>query len=857
MMQFSTLFKVNGENLTSEAEVETRFLTKLFSDLGFQDTEIIPKRKLPSLLLNDGNKKTWKEVDFLLLNRNGAASVVVEAKDPKVNIHNAWGQAASYALSYNRDKQEDKKVRWLLITNGHITSLYKHDSDVPTVTLQLSDFSSGSPPYVSLRSHIKCIDPRLLKSNGLAFTNIAPDELNTLFFKSHDLVWRKEKLNPTDAFFEFCKFIFIKIKLDKIRESTIADNQPSHEVPLTIDWLKAQEKTSPHPVRDVLFSKLHRELEDAINRDKKKRIFDTDETLNLSASTCKDMIEIFQEINLSSIDEDLNGRMFETFLASAIRGKALGQYFTPRPVVDFMTRLGLRGVDVSRPPQVIDACSGTAGFLIEVMAYLMAGLREDTRYTEAEKETICLTICNKQLYGIEANERVARIARINMYLHGDGGSHIFHGDGLDADPCVASDMTSEKSSEVLEHKEKILPETFDLVLSNPPFSMKYDSSNESEARILDQRNNKVARKSAKSNLLFLERYFELMKPNAVMLIVLDDTLLNGKSHVDTRNWLLNNFQILSVHSLPFNAFFKAKANVKTSVLHVRKKASREEKQGHVFMSISNNIGHDNALKDTYQRNNLNDILNMYMEWKRTGVMDDVIKNNHDKNENLECPEQAWVLPPERLVADRLDAFFYSPDLNNVYCDLGKRAEAGEIVLLKGKNLNLRSAIDKKTKDDLNASGEILKYIEIGNVTKFGLIATHISGVFNDLPSRGKYQVRKGDLLLAINNSSRGTVVKVPQEFDGAICTSGFLVITPKDDEDSNMLWYGLRSEYCRKQIYYLAQTASQPELKIEMWKNNFVIPYPKGSTKSTAADEVIKFFNHLDALTKCESPRFD
>ena len=104
-----------------------------------------------------------------------------------------------------------------------------------------------------------------------------------------------------------------------------------------MDWLAAQEPTSKHPVRDILFMKLHDELERAIAKEKKKRIFEISETLKLSASTCKELIKNFQSINLSSIDEDLNGRMFEVFLTAAIRGRSLGQYFTPRTVVDFLT----------------------------------------------------------------------------------------------------------------------------------------------------------------------------------------------------------------------------------------------------------------------------------------------------------------------------------------------------------------------------------------------------------------------------------------------------------------------------------------------------------------------------------------
>ena len=208
----------------------------------------------------------------------------------------------------------------------------------------------------------------------------------------------------------------------------------------------------------------------------------------MSAATCKELIKSFQTVNLSSIDEDLNGRMFEVFLAASIRGKDLGQFFTPRSVVDFMTRIALRNVDITNPPKVLDACCGTAGFLIEVMAYLTGRLRDDTRLTDDRRKDLKVKICNKCLYGVEANERVSRIARINMYLHGDGGSHIFHGDGLDIDSQVLPDMSREQLDEVQEYREKVSPETFDIVLTNPPFSMKYDAQKPDEKRIIQQHN---------------------------------------------------------------------------------------------------------------------------------------------------------------------------------------------------------------------------------------------------------------------------------------------------------------------------------------------------------------------------------
>ena len=193
-MAHSTLFDLHSSDLHSEAEVETRLLAKLFDDLGYPHTAVIPKKQLSPLTYSEGSKKTTVEADFLLFGSNKAAKVVVEAKDPKKSVQDAWGQAAGYALSYNRDKADGERIKWLLISNGHITSLYRHDSDRPTITLQLSDFVSGSPPYTALKSYIKYKSVEELDVGELHFEQKTPEELNNLFSDAHQLIWKKEKI---------------------------------------------------------------------------------------------------------------------------------------------------------------------------------------------------------------------------------------------------------------------------------------------------------------------------------------------------------------------------------------------------------------------------------------------------------------------------------------------------------------------------------------------------------------------------------------------------------------------------------------------------------------------------------------
>jgi type I restriction enzyme M protein len=387
--------------------------------------------------------------------------------------------------------------------------------------------------------------------------------------------------------------------------------------------------------------------------------------------------------------------------------------------------------------------------------------------------------------------------------------------------------------------------------------MTYQVDKEDEKRIILQHKLTDTMASAKSSLLFLNRYLEVLKPGGELLIVLDDTVINGKSFENIRTWILENFIIMSVHSLPFNAFFKAKANIKTSILHLKKKENPDEQQGYIFMSTANNIGHDNSLKDTPERNNLTEILMAYLEWQRTGKIDNINRQNNLPEENLECPQQYWILNPKDLSTERFDTFFYCPDLQSTYKNLQVLSSRKKIAIIRGADIELRQKLTKNEKDVFRKNNQILKYIEIGDVTQYGLITKYIEKTFDDLPSRGEYQIRKGDILVALNNSSRGTIVLVPEEYDRAICTSGFLVLVPKSEDEALLLWYSLRSEVCRKQIYYLAQTASQPELKIETWKKYFEIPLPLDKEKEDAIAKAKEFYAHLRKLVNINEYRFN
>lgn len=122
---------------------------------------------------------------------------------------------------------------------------------------------------------------------------------------------------------------------------------------------------------------------------------------------------------------------------------------------------------------------------------------------------------------------------------------------------------------------------------------------------------------------------------------------------------------------------------------------------------------------------------------------------------------------------------------------------------------------------------MLKYFEIGDVTIDGTIVKYREDYFENLPTRARLKVNKGDIIFAKNNSSRGTTVIIPDWFDNGLVTTGFIGIRPANYEQALILWNALESEFFRKQIYYLAITASQPEVRENIFQNECLIPWPK------------------------------
>ncbi len=435
-------------DLTNEAAVETFFVSRMLQDLAYRDAQIKTKQSISELTVSLGGAKSVNyKPDYVLLYR-GKPRWVIDAKNPGEDLGKWVAQCGGYCLGLNQAFKGENPVRWFMLTNGIETRVYAWDEGEPLLTLDFADFASGSPKYEQFRSLLSALGMAaahpLADANTFRLERPTPQQAKSLFAQCHRAIWKSDGQGRTGAFMEFTKLMFVKLWCDRQLRQDEATKAllerpgpallPKDAVAFSTHWIE-KERMTPSPVNDILFRRLRDEIDEDIARKKKKRIFDADEKIDMRPDTIKIVVEKLQHWDMFGIDEDLNGRLFETFLNATMRGKELGQYFTPRSIVKLVTRLADIKVGRAAVEKVIDACCGTGGFLIEALTEMRNVARGNASLGGAEREQLTERICNDSIYGIDfgKNPPIARIARINMYLHGDGGSRVYYADALDKD----------------------------------------------------------------------------------------------------------------------------------------------------------------------------------------------------------------------------------------------------------------------------------------------------------------------------------------------------------------------------------------------------------------------------------------
>ena len=762
-------------NLTNEASVENWFVDRFIAYLGFKEEDILIKTSIREFKVGQGSRSSLYKPDYVLL-VNGFPTVVIDAKHPNQSIEEWTSQCSSYCLELNK-LYEYNPVEYFLLTNGIVTKAYKWDLAKPSIEMQFEDFTEGNELLAKLKATIskqalKALDRvkrEDLMESPFALRKISLDEMATIFTKLHKHTWEAEKKTPSSAFQELMKIVFIKIKKDRELRNSIGKTQPKvKDVVFSVAWIQNQTEND-NPINDPLFKNLIVDLEREIRDKKKRRIFDTNDSIRIHPETILRIVRELEHIDFYQMDDDVHGRMFESFLGATVRGKALGQYFTPRDIVDVMVQLADIEVTKKGAETVLDACCGSGGFLISAMTDMLEKSNRLVGLSSQERRNLERKIINRALVGIDAGSDppIHRIARMNMYLHGDGGSNVYFADALDKRIGLVGKTDLELDEEIATLRDLLVKKgnNFDVILSNPPFSMKYSREHQEQREILNQyeiagRGRNVA--SLPSSVMFLERYKELASDHGRILAIIDDSILSGESYRSIRDYIRESFVIVGIISLPGDAFKRADARVKTSLLILRKRIDQEE-QPDVFMEQSVYLG---LTSKTAKRISIS---RQELEREKPREAKRIVSNYKKYVSGRTGP---YVVSAARI-EDRLDV---------KYCK-GEKGRCRKVWRSKGKAVaNIGSKL-VKVLDRAVAVEETHEYRML-KVTYDGDVLESEREFGDELSYVKLYRVQKWDILFSNMGVGRGAIGIVPQEFDGAYVSSEYTILDAPSKEDA-------------------------------------------------------------------------
>jgi type I restriction enzyme M protein len=839
------------DDLSNEADVEQIFVRRLIEFLGYQDNQIRPKDSLTKLIVGGMRGKTAIYKPDFAMKLNDKVRWIFEAKSPAENLGDHIWQPRGYCDLLNGQYKSENPIRYFVLSNGIKTRLYQWDVTDPLLELDFDDFTSGNKRFSQL---IDFLSPRSFANSKSKIQETLHrlekrplEDVNSAFAWCHQHIYKKDNISQAAAFTEFVKVVFLKLLSDRhIRDkypNILAEEVidiPIDDVMFSMHWIEEQEKQTPNPLDTIRFHDFIESMEREIQKGKRKRIFSVDERINLSPETIRGVVGKIEHIFLFGIDVDLNGRLFETFLNATMRGKDLGQFFTPRSIIELGVKLARLRVHVPLDngsyytDVVLDGCCGTGGFLIDALTDMWNKVNRNSSLDDNEKEKLRKRIANNQVFGIDIGREppLARIARLNMYLHGDGGSSIYQIDTLDKDIRDKEADSPEIAMEKSQLRQIFKPEGFaDVVLTNPPFAKAYERSIQSEAQVLDKyaigiKPGGEKRLSLKSSLMFIERYHDLLKIGGKLITVIDDGILSGDKYNEFRSYIRDHFIVKAIISLPGDAFQRSKARVKTSLLIAEKRDPNiEQRQPPVFMYACEYVGIDDSAR---QRTLPIDRIN------REAAIKEIQDTEEQFTAFLEGKGASkYIVQPEKIT-DRLDVkscLLVSGRMAKTWTKQGIGILTLED-LAELKTFNEDDIIDTKETDDF-VTALIVRYE--------GFAESGDEFIASETNYPYLYRVHSGDIVISNIAANYGSIAVVSKELDGCVVSSEYTVLTAKKEIDPIVVWLLLRSPEARAEMLLRATGISRNRIK---WETIKTMKFPKPD------DSIIENVTNLTKLAE-------
>ena len=585
--------------LTPEERVRQEYICRLVNHYGYDLSQMDQELQVNNSHRGQGKARAdivvWKSASAK--SNEDAATIVVECKAEHITIREEdYFQGYNYAAWAGADffvTTNLKETRVFKVNKGKLPKRLEEIVDIPK-----ADELTKAKNLKELLSQTK------------AFTR---DEFSKLLFKCHNIIRNNDKLSPEAAFDEISKVLFIKIRYERDNTGTqIFSEEEFKKLREAYDKTKSKQSL---PFYQQLFE---RTKEDYVKDD----LFEPNDTIKIKEASFEAIVKELEVYNLSRTADDIKGIAFEKFLGKTFRGE-LGQFFTPRTIVDFMVAL----LDPEEGEIICDPCCGSGGFLIKAFEYVREKIENDIQRvkdrikievfneeyengTDGDRAIIdelvdqYFSVLNMELdtkedgrlkdlshnciFGTDANPRMARTAKMNMIMHGDGHGGVHHHDGL-------------------LNVNGIFENRFDVILTNPPFGSRVEKSlkiteadkftdeakikyytkryGEEYTKALEQVNGKIGESvlslydsgklSGLTEVLFIERCLRLLKPGGRLGIVLPEGVLNNTNLQNVRELFEGMAKIVLITSIPQDVFMASGATVKPSLMFFKKFTAEE------------------------------------------------------------------------------------------------------------------------------------------------------------------------------------------------------------------------------------------------------------------------------------------
>lgn len=321
-----------------------------------------------------------------------------------------------------------------------------------------------------------------------------------------------------------------------------------------------------------------------------KEVFDN-LSFDENAKVVKQVVELLQEYQIRyNKKHQYLGDFFELLLTTGLKQES-GQFFTPVPVAKYIIKsLPIKEIindKISKEnpndliPFTIDYAAGSGHFLIESMESIqkIIDLIDESTLNPQSAKKISGWKKNQfewafdYVYGIEKDYRLVKTAKVGCYLHGDGLAKVIHGDGLgtfNKTPEFRGKLKEVDNDFSQDNKQ------FDLVISNPPYSVSACRGNldEENAKKSFDLFDRLTDQSSEIECLFIERTKQLLKDDGLAGIILPSSILSNTGiYTKTREILFKYFEIIGITELGSGTFMATGTN--TVILFLRKRNNYE------------------------------------------------------------------------------------------------------------------------------------------------------------------------------------------------------------------------------------------------------------------------------------------